>query len=221
MTSARLIFLIAATFLYSSLSTSANSQNVIDEAFYLTPTSIYFPATYCGWDRNGLPEKYQKICKKYDNKFLEVGTHFHAEFLKKKNEKSEGGSEQPVSQAGAVKLKRTYNPNLKIRGHAPEWVEFESDVGAIFSVDMKSISRPFGTDPNARMRGYTYDEPAGDWVNIVEVIILGPEYEMLWYRFNCKGRAAEIKVGGINYAYIPPRSVMGGIERIVCKDKIY
>lgn len=212
---ARLILLIAAIIPYLSLGSSANSQNVTDEAFYLSPTSIYFPSTYCGWDRKGLPEKYQQICRKYDNKFLEVGTHFHAEFLKKQREKAESGSGVAASEAEAVKLKRAYNPKLKIRGHTPEWVEIESDVGSIYSVDIKSIVHPYGHDPNKLMFDGAGQSPIGHRTKYVEAVILGPDYEFLWYQFNCKEYVYDIQARMFRIR-ISPRSVLAEISKVVC-----
>lgn len=120
-----------------------------------------------------------------------------------------------ASSPAMAEYKRGYNPNFKIRGHTPEWVEFESDLGSIYSLDMKSFEYPFGRDPNAPWTVYGQRSTVGDWVNIVEAVILDPEFNLLWYRFDCKGHAYD-KQARLASIFIPPRSVLGAIEKTVC-----
>jgi hypothetical protein len=112
-----------------------------------------------------------------------------------------------------------YYNNNKIRGHVPEWLEIESDVGSIFRIDMKSIQHPFGTDPNARGSGADRYNPIGIRVDMVDVIVLGPDDDLFEFRFTCHGKV--ITFFPSTSTNIAPRSMMGAIERAVCKDKQY
>jgi hypothetical protein len=122
-----------------------------------------------------------------------------------------------ASSAATAQYKRGYNPEFKLPGHTPEWVEFESDVGSIYSLDMKSFQYPFGRDPNAPWSVGGQRSTVGDWINIVEAVILDPEFKLLWYRFDCKGHAYDVQARLANI-FIPPRSVLGAIEKTVCTN---
>ena len=107
--------------------------------------------------------------------------------------------------SSAAMAQQTYRSGLMIRGHLPEWIEFEADNGATVSIDAKSVK------PNV-VNGWRF----------VDVIILTSDETLMELSFNCSGHYQDI--GNLNMYvrsrsnYIAPRSVAAAIEKKVCQQ---
>ncbi|MGD9711493.1 MAG: hypothetical protein AB7V46_05425, partial [Thermomicrobiales bacterium] len=74
---------------------------------------------------------------------------------------------------------------------------------------------PYGHDPNKLMFDGAGQSPIGHRTKYVEAVILGPDYEFLWYQFNCKEYVYDIQARMFRIR-ISPRSVLAEISKVVC-----
>jgi hypothetical protein len=166
------------------------STKPADDIYRPRPGEAYTPATYCEWNRTGLPSEQQKICLDRD-----------------RNNPPKLYKAKP----GEILVKLL--PNCQIGGAAscnddlyqPVWKEIEADNGEVTKIDMNSIKH---------LSGGTTDVTI--YTGVPHTMFDQARLKMLW--FDCQGHfmAFDGGMGQSPQLDAPPRSIAGRIAKIVC-----
>jgi hypothetical protein len=158
-----------------------------DDIWRRHPGEAYDPATYCRWNRTGLPPAQQKICLAYDRAHLP------------KNYRPKTGQVLTVllpscQPGGAISC----NDDL----YQKVWLRVEATNGAAFKIDMNSIAHL--NNGGAEAVVYIIEGTTFDPANLKHFI------------FDCRGHYMDSDNMGATL-YAPPRSVAGQIAALACE----
>jgi len=158
-----------------------------DDMYRPKPGEAYDPATYCNWNRTGLPPSYQKICINRDKK-----------------------NPPKLYQPKPGEILTTLLPSCQIGGaiscnddlYQKVWRKIEADNGEVTKVDMNSIEH--FNNGTADVVKYTY----------VPNTMFDPN-SLVRLKFDCHGHYMNLD-GGSLLLDAPPRSVVGEVAAIAC-----
>lgn len=168
------------------------SAKPADNIYRPRPGEAYAPATYCEWNRTGLPPEQQEICLDRDIK-----------------------NPPKLYKAKPGETLETLLPNCRIGGaescnddfFQPVWRRIEADNGQVTRIDMNSIQHLGGGGTNVTV-----------YTGAPHSMFDSTRLQMLW--FDCQGhfRSFDGNMGQSDVLDAPPRSIAGGIANIVCAD---
>ena len=164
-----------------------------DDIYRPRPGEAYAPATYCDWNRTGLPPEQQKICLDRDIK-----------------------NPPKLYKAKPGETLETLLPNCRIGGaescnddfFQPVWKRIEADNGQVTRIDMNSIQHIGGGGTNVTV-----------YTGAPHSVFDSTRLQML--RFDCQGhfRSFDGNMGQSDVLDAPPRSIAGEIATIVCTNQ--